>query len=140
MNPLALLAVVSALTLGVALAPAADWPQFRGPGATGRCPDAEPLPVDFGPDAGIVWKVPVPPGHSCPAVVGDRIYLTAVRDKKQLLTIALVRHLLGRRSEAGFLHEVGRDWAQLFPHLPHQSEANRRTRWLWAAFEQCAWS
>src|SRR4051794_13549090 len=54
----------------------------------------------------------------------------------ELLTIALVQHLLGRRSEAGFLHEVGRDWADLFPHLPHQSEANRRIRWLWAAFEQ----
>lgn len=54
----------------------------------------------------------------------------------ELLAIALVRHLLGRRSEAGFLGEVGRDWGHLFPRLPHQSEANRRIRWLWAAFEQ----
>ncbi|MGY1709298.1 hypothetical protein ACI8AC_07270 [Geodermatophilus sp. SYSU D00758] len=54
----------------------------------------------------------------------------------ELLTLALVRHLLGRRSEAGFLAEVARDWAALFPRLPHQSEANRRIRWLWAAFEQ----
>ena len=54
----------------------------------------------------------------------------------ELLTIALVQHLLQRRSESGFLHEVGRDWAQLFPRLPHQSQANRRIRWLWAAFEQ----
>ena len=54
----------------------------------------------------------------------------------ELLAIALVRHLLGRRSEAGFLAEVVRDWAHLFPVLPHQSEANRRIRWLWGAFEQ----
>src|SRR5712664_2738574 len=54
----------------------------------------------------------------------------------ELLAIALVRHLLGRRSEAGVLAEVARDWAHLFPVLPHQSEANRRTRWLWGAFEQ----
>lgn len=54
----------------------------------------------------------------------------------ELLTITLVRHLLGRRSEAGFLAETARDWAALFPRLPHQSEANRRIRWLWAAFEQ----
>jgi hypothetical protein len=54
----------------------------------------------------------------------------------ELLAIAEVRHLLGRRSEAGFLAEVARDWAHLFPVLPHQSEANRRTRWLWGAFEQ----
>jgi hypothetical protein len=52
------------------------------------------------------------------------------------LAIAQVRHLLGRRSEAGFLAEVARDWAHLFPHLPHQSETNRRIRWLWGAFEQ----
>jgi Transposase DDE domain len=54
----------------------------------------------------------------------------------ELLAIALVRHVLGRRSEAGFLAEVARDWAHLFPVLPHQSEANRRIRWLWGAFEQ----
>jgi hypothetical protein len=54
----------------------------------------------------------------------------------ELLAIAIVRHLLGRRSEAGFLAEVARDWGHLFPRLPHQSEANRRIRWLWGAFEQ----
>ena len=54
----------------------------------------------------------------------------------ELLAIATVRHLLGRRSEAGFLAEVARDWGHLFPVLPCQSEANRRTRWLWGAFEQ----
>ena len=54
----------------------------------------------------------------------------------ELLAIAQVRHLLGRRSEAGFLAEVARDWAHLFPRLPHQSEANRRIRGLRGAFEQ----
>ena len=54
----------------------------------------------------------------------------------ELLAIAVTRHLLGRRSESGFLAEVARDWGHLFPRLPHQSEANRRTRWLWGAFEQ----
>src|SRR6266705_3150658 len=53
-----------------------------------------------------------------------------------LLAIAQVRHLLGCRSEAGFLAEVARDWAHLFPHLPRQSEASRRIRWLRGAFEQ----
>ena len=54
----------------------------------------------------------------------------------ELLAIAVVRHLLGRRSESGFLAEVARDWGWLFPCLPCQSEANRRIRWLWGAFEQ----
>jgi hypothetical protein len=54
----------------------------------------------------------------------------------ELLAIAQVRHLLGRRSESAFLAEVALDWGHLFPVLPHQSEANRRIRWLWGAFEQ----
>jgi hypothetical protein len=42
----------------------------------------------------------------------------------------------------GFPAEFRRDWAQLFPHVPDQPEANRRTRWLWGAFEQlrAAWA
>jgi Transposase DDE domain len=54
----------------------------------------------------------------------------------ELLTIVMVRHLLGRRSEAGFLAEVAGDWSHLFPRLPHQSEANRRARWLRGASGQ----
>lgn len=54
----------------------------------------------------------------------------------EVLTIALVRHLLGRRSESGFLAEIGREHPGLFPVLPHHSEPNRRTRWLIGAFEQ----
>jgi Transposase DDE domain len=53
----------------------------------------------------------------------------------EVLTVALVRHLLARPSEAGFLAEVRREWAGLFPRLPAQSEFNRRVRWLWGAFE-----
>jgi hypothetical protein len=68
--------------------------------------------------------------HPAPARAGPGL------QRRRLLTIALVRHLLGRRSESGFLDEVARDWGHLFPRLPHQSEANRRIRWLWGAFEQ----
>jgi hypothetical protein len=53
----------------------------------------------------------------------------------EVLTIALVRHVLGRPSERAFLAEVRREWATYFPRLPAQSEFNRRVRWLWGAFE-----
>jgi len=53
----------------------------------------------------------------------------------EVLTIALVRHLLARPSERGFLAEVRRDWPGYFPALPAQSEFNRRVRWLWGACE-----
>lgn len=54
----------------------------------------------------------------------------------EVLTVALVRHLLGRRSERAFLVEVQDNWPDLFPRLPQQSEFNRRVRWLFGAFEQ----
>jgi hypothetical protein len=53
----------------------------------------------------------------------------------EVLTLAVVRHLLARRSERRFLAEVRRTWRHYFPHLPAQSEFNRRVRWLWGAFE-----
>jgi hypothetical protein len=53
----------------------------------------------------------------------------------EVLTLALVRHLLGRPSKRAFLAEVRRDWRHFFPVLPAQSEFNRRVRWLWGAFE-----
>jgi hypothetical protein len=53
----------------------------------------------------------------------------------EVLTIALVRHLLGRPSERAFLAEVRREWGHYFPVLPAQGEFNRRVRWLWGAFE-----
>ncbi len=77
-------------------------------------------------DDAISWGAasPARPGSAC--------------SDAELLTIALVRHLPGRRGEAGFLAEVACDWAALFPALPHESDANRRIRWLWGAFEHCA--
>ena len=54
----------------------------------------------------------------------------------EILTFALARELLGYDSERRFRRVLGADWGHLFPHLPAQSELNRRTRWLWGAFEQ----
>jgi outer membrane protein assembly factor BamB len=69
---------------------AGDWPQFRGINATGVAAGDKKLPITLGPDQNIVWKTALPPGHSSPVVVRDRIFLTAVDDDR-LLTIALDR-------------------------------------------------
>jgi outer membrane protein assembly factor BamB len=79
---------IALLALWLAHAPAADWPQFRGPNCSGRGADGPALPADVGPGANVLWKTALPPGHSSPVAVGDRIFVTAVRDKR-LLTIAL---------------------------------------------------
>ena len=76
-------------------------------------------------DALAAGTVPVPRRPGPPPACSDA----------EVLTIALVRHLLGRPSERAFLEEVRRDWGAYFPALPPQSEFNRRVRWLWGAFE-----
>jgi outer membrane protein assembly factor BamB len=66
-----------------------DWPQFRGPGASGVA-DAQKPPVEIGPDTNVQWKVPVPAGLSSPIIVGERLVVTAFNDGK-LYTIAYNR-------------------------------------------------
>jgi outer membrane protein assembly factor BamB len=84
MNCLVLLALV------VAAPAAGDWPQFRGPNATGVYTGNGQLPDKVGPRQNVLWKVPLPAGHSSPVVVGDRVYLTAARDGT-VLVLALDR-------------------------------------------------
>lgn len=60
---------------------AGEWTQFRGPNASGLS-DERNLPVEFGPTKNVVWKTPLPPGHSSPVLTSDRIFLTAEEDKK----------------------------------------------------------
>ena len=52
------------------------WPQFRGPSGLGVAPEGMKLPVQFGPTEKVLWKTPLPPGHSSPCVWEDRIYVT----------------------------------------------------------------
>jgi outer membrane protein assembly factor BamB len=86
------LACVGAFLLGLTASPvsAGNWPQFRGPNASGRAEQDAPLPDQVGPETNVVWKTVLPKGHSSPAIFGDRIYLTAERGET-LLTIALDR-------------------------------------------------
>ncbi|MDP6443334.1 MAG: DUF1080 domain-containing protein [Pirellulaceae bacterium] len=67
-----------------------SWPQFRGRNSSGLAAAGRKLPEKIGPDAHVVWQTSLPPGHSSPAIHGDRIYLTAVDDGK-LKTIAVDR-------------------------------------------------
>ncbi len=68
-----------------------SWKQFRGNDGTARSLSPEKLPDQLDPAKNLAWKAALPPGHSSPIVVGDRIFLTAIRDDDQLLTIGLER-------------------------------------------------
>ncbi len=68
---------------------AADWPRFRGPNGLGVS-DTTGLPAEFGLDKNLIWKTPLPPGHSSPILAGDRIFVTAY-EGDLLLTFSLDR-------------------------------------------------
>jgi outer membrane protein assembly factor BamB len=69
--------------------PADDWSQFRGPNGTGVS-NTTSLPVEFGPGRNVVWKTPLPQGHSSPALSRDRIFMTGFEGNK-LFTICVDR-------------------------------------------------
>ena len=84
-------ALLPAMVLIGLSAQGADWPQFRGPNASGiAAADAAP-PVEFSAVKRLLWRQPLPPGHSSPAVWGDRIFLTsfdAASKKLELICVA----------------------------------------------------
>jgi outer membrane protein assembly factor BamB len=60
---------------------AEDWPQFRGPNGNGVSVSTG-LPEVFGPEKNVVWKTPLPPGHSSPVLTRDRVFITAYIKQK----------------------------------------------------------
>lgn len=53
-----------------------NWPQWRGPLATGESPTGNP-PIEWSETKNVRWKVPIPGlGKSTPVIWGDRIFLT----------------------------------------------------------------
>ena len=85
MHPAACAALVAALLL----TSVEGWPRFRGPNGAGISEDG-PLPVRFGPDENLIWRAPLPPGHSSPVLSQNRVIVTAAEDDA-LLTLALDR-------------------------------------------------
>jgi outer membrane protein assembly factor BamB len=68
----------------------ADWPQFRGPNASGLCPSCGQVPTEFGPQKNVLWKTALPVGNSSPIVTGDHILLTA-SEGDDLITLCVNR-------------------------------------------------
>ena len=71
---------------------AADWPGWRGPTGDGRAVDAE-YPLKWGAAENVKWRVPLAgTGHSSPAVVGGKIFITGcVEAKKERVLYCLDR-------------------------------------------------
>jgi len=50
-----------------------NWPQFRGPNCSGHAAEDQNPPIEFGPEQDLLWKTPVPSGHSSPCIWEDHI-------------------------------------------------------------------
>ena len=84
-----LLTLVLLLTASIDAAEPPDWSRFRGPNGSGIS-TATRVPTEFGPAKNLLWRLPLPQGHSSPILYGNRIYLTAIRGDA-LVTIAIDR-------------------------------------------------
>ena len=74
---------------GASLAATTEWSRFRGPNGSGLS-TATRVPTEFGPDKNLIWRLPLPQGHSSPILYENRIYLTGFRGD-QLVTLAIDR-------------------------------------------------
>lgn len=68
---------------------ASDWPGWRGSNGLGLS-DEKHLPTHWSKDKNIAWKVSLPgKGASSPAIVGDRVYITAQTPDTALHILAI---------------------------------------------------
>lgn len=62
------------------VAGAGNWPQWRGPDLDGSSPETG-LPLEWGPEENVVWKLPLPAaGGASPIVWDDRIFVMVSYD------------------------------------------------------------
>lgn len=65
---------------------ASDWHQWRGP--NGNNVAATSVPTEWNDTDKVIWKVKIPGrGHSCPTVVGDRIFLATADEGQQVQSV-----------------------------------------------------
>jgi outer membrane protein assembly factor BamB len=99
--------VLVALTIPtLALAQDAGWSRFRGPNGTGLA-EVAGLPTTFGPDTGVAWKTPLPPGHSSPVLSATRIFVTAFTGEKDAYTLSVIA-LDRKTGKVAWRHDVPR--------------------------------
>src|SRR5262245_30722532 len=81
MSRFIVIAIAIFTSAGLQFCPAAEnWPQWRGPLATGVAAKGD-YPVQFSGNKGLMWSVDLPGlGSSTPAVWGEQIFVTCAID------------------------------------------------------------
>lgn len=105
---------LAAALLAVRPTVAGNWPQWRGPRGTGVSAETN-LPVHWGPDENVRWKVPLPDrGNSTPVVWGHRVFLTQGMARERRHALLCLDRATGRRLWQ-------REVAQIEPDLTHDT-------------------
>ena len=76
--------LVVAIVLLPLVAAAEDWPQFRGPNASGVSTSNKPLPTEFSLEENLHWSVQLGDGIGSPIVCGGKVYATAMTADEKL--------------------------------------------------------
>ncbi len=71
------------------------WPQYRGPSGSGVAVGGHP-PVEFAPGKRMLWKTPLPSGHSSPSIWENRIFVTAFQKETNKLEVLALDRGTGR--------------------------------------------
>ena len=76
---------------------AQQWPQFRGPGASGVAVDDPRLPDTWSATNNVAWSVVIPGrGWSSPVVWGDHVFVVSAVNTRQVETLNPVPTYLAR--------------------------------------------
>jgi len=110
------------------------WPQFHGPGGSGIAEGQQAAPVEFGPEKGLLWKTPLPIGHSSPVIWGNRIFLTSVIEGAVVPGAKAVPHKQGK--DENWIHpdSVAGDRSHTFKVLALDTKSGR-TLWEHTPYE-----
>jgi outer membrane protein assembly factor BamB len=80
-NPLAFYVVAACCLCFAGASPTSEqdyWPQWRGPHQNGVSSTAKDLPVTFGPNKNVAWKVELPSWSAAtPVIWGDTVFVTS---------------------------------------------------------------
>jgi outer membrane protein assembly factor BamB len=123
------------IALGPAAAPAADWPQWRGPAGLGVAADAD-YPSEWSPTRNVAWKTEVPGrGLSSPVVADGRVFVTTSLEGAHVPENKAPVHL-GFDLKPGYLHpdSVGADHRYTLKVLAYDAK-NGKLLWEQTAYE-----
>jgi len=91
-------------------AAAEDWPQFRGPNATGVAKESHHPPTEFSAEKNVAWSLELGPGVACPVISQGRVFTTNLTEDGQFVVLGLDEEtgelLWETKFETGTLPEI----------------------------------